>query len=42
MKKPLSKLTLEELWELFPIVLSEHEDCWVDWYAEDCRFSARE
>lgn len=28
---------MEELWELFPIVLSEHEDCWVDWYAEEER-----
>ncbi|MEA5020860.1 MAG: GrpB family protein [Gordonibacter sp.] len=37
MKKPLSEMTLEELWELFPIVLSEHEDCWVDWYAEEER-----
>lgn len=35
MKKSLSEMTLEELWELFPIVLSEHKDCWADWYAEE-------
>ena len=27
-------MTLEELWELFPIVLTEHNDCWKDYYAE--------
>jgi len=31
MNKPLSEMTLEELWELFPVVLSEHKDCWADW-----------
>ena len=35
MDKPLSKMTLEELWELFPIVLSEHKNCWPDWYEEE-------
>lgn len=35
MAKPLSEMTLEELWELFPIVLAEHRDCWADWYAEE-------
>lgn len=35
MKKSLSEMTLEELWELFPIVLSENKDCWNDWYAEE-------
>ncbi len=32
MKKLLSEMTLEELWELFPIRLSAHQDCWRDWY----------
>ena len=35
MDKPLSELTLEELWELFPIILSEHQSCWLDWYEEE-------
>lgn len=37
MDKPLSKMTLEELWELFPIILSEHKSCWQDWYEEEKR-----
>ena len=28
MGKELSEMTLEELWELFPIVLVEHNDKW--------------
>ncbi|MGI6444194.1 MAG: GrpB family protein [Candidatus Ozemobacteraceae bacterium] len=32
MKKPLFEMTLEELWQLFPIVLSEHKACWAIWY----------
>jgi len=35
MKKSLSEMTLEELWKLFPIILSEHKDYWVDWYNEE-------
>lgn len=35
MKKDLSEMTLEELWELFPIFLSEHKECWSSWYAEE-------
>ena len=35
MNKKLSEMTLEELWELFPIVLTEHKDCWADYYAEE-------
>ena len=27
-------MTLEELWALFPIVLTEHKDCWAEYYAE--------
>lgn len=35
MSKHLSEMTLEELWELFPIILSEHKDCWNTWYREE-------
>ena len=35
MDKSLSELTLKELWELFPIILSEHKSCWQDWYEEE-------
>lgn len=35
MSRPLSEMTLEELWELFPIFLTEHRDCWADWYKEE-------
>ena len=35
MKKKLSDMTLEELWQLFPIFLTEHREVWKDWYAEE-------
>ncbi len=35
MGKDLSEMTLEELWELFPIILSGHKECWNDWYSEE-------
>lgn len=35
MDKSLSEMTLEELWELFPVTLSEHRSCWSDWYREE-------
>lgn len=28
-------MTLEELWQLFPIFLTEHKPYWADWYAEE-------
>ncbi len=28
-------MTLEELWELFPIVLTEHKPYWAQWYHEE-------
>ena len=28
-------MTLEELWVLFPIMLTEHNDCWSEYYAEE-------
>lgn len=35
MAKNLSEMSLAELWELFPIYLTEHQDCWSDWYEEE-------
>lgn len=35
MGKTLSEMSLEELWQLFPIILTEHQDCWKDWYEEE-------
>ncbi len=34
-KKKLSEMTLEELWELFPIFLTEHKPFWANWYQEE-------
>lgn len=28
-------MTLEELWALFPIVLTEHRDCWKEYFSEE-------
>ena len=27
----LSEMTLEELWRLFPIILTAHHDCWKEY-----------
>ncbi|RGZ00446.1 GrpB family protein [Clostridium sp. AM58-1XD] len=35
MTKKLEEMTLEELWELFPINLTEHRECWNSWYEEE-------
>lgn len=35
MSKKLSEMTLEELWMLFPIILTEHNNCWTEYYAEE-------
>ena len=35
MGKALSDMTTEELWELFPIILTEHKEIWDIWYAEE-------
>lgn len=32
--KPLSEMSLEELWQLFPIILKEHNPEYKNWYAE--------
>lgn len=34
MGKRLSEMSLEELWELFPIYLTAHQDYWPEW--DDC------
>lgn len=34
-KKALAEMTLEELWELFPIVLSKHQPQWKEWAVEE-------
>lgn len=34
MGKSLSEMTMEELWELFPISLVKHNDKWAQYYAE--------
>ena len=33
--KPLSEMTSEELWQLFPIILSEHDPDWAEYYHEE-------
>ena len=33
--KPLSEMTLEELWQLFPIILSVHNQNWKKYYREE-------
>lgn len=35
MGKKLLEMSLEELWELFPIILTEHHTCWKDWYENE-------
>ena len=35
MAKRLSEMTLEELWQLFPIYLTEHRAVWTEWYEEE-------
>ena len=37
MRKKLSEMSLEELWQLFPIFLTEYQDCWKEWYLEEER-----
>ncbi|MFC2434315.1 MAG: GrpB family protein [Peptidiphaga sp.] len=39
--KDLTKMSLEELWQLFPIVLKEHDPAYREWYEEErARLSA--
>lgn len=37
MNKELSELSLEELWELFPIILAEHNPAWDEWYDDESK-----
>ena len=41
MGKKLSEMTLEELWQLFPIILTEHRPVWREWYAEEAEILAK-
>ena len=38
MTEKLSEMSLEDLWKLFPIYLTEHQPCWEKWYAEEEKF----
>ena len=38
MRKTLSEMSLEELWQLFPIVLTEHQEVWEKWYLDEQAF----
>ena len=35
MGKKLSEMSLEELWQLFPIILTKHQEDWKEWYLEE-------
>lgn len=35
MGKKLSEMTLEELWRLFPIILTVYQESWKEWYLEE-------
>ena len=35
MSKKLSEMSLEELWQLFPVCLTKHDERWATWYAEE-------
>ncbi len=34
-QRELTDMTLEELWQLFPIILTIHQECWAGWYKEE-------
>ena len=38
MNKRLCDMTLDELWRLFPIYLTEHKAYWEDWFREEVEF----
>jgi len=35
MSKKLSEMSLEEVWQLFPVILTEHQSDWNEWYKEE-------
>ncbi len=37
MNKKIFEMSLEELWQLFPIFLTGHDERWAKWYAEEER-----
>lgn len=37
MSKKLSEMTLSELWQLFPIFLTEHKPYWKEWYNDEIK-----
>ena len=37
MGKKLEEMTRRELWQIFPIQLTEHRDCWAQWYQEEAQ-----
>ena len=37
MSKKLCEMSLEELWQLFPIILAEHNPYWIEWYNEEVK-----
>lgn len=41
MSKRLEDMTLEELWELFPIVLAPHNPLWSIWAKEEIQYLSR-
>lgn len=38
MSKKLTEMSLKELWRLFPIYLTEHNDDWVRWYDSEAEY----
>ncbi len=40
MSKKLSEMSLQELWQLFPIILTAHQPCWAEWYGQEQRLLA--
>lgn len=38
--KPLEEMTLQELWELFPITLAPHNPMWAQWAADEIHLLA--
>lgn len=41
-QKKLTELSLDELWQLFPITLTAHQDYWTDWYKEEAELLKRD
>ena len=37
-ENPLLKMSLQELWQLFPINLTQHNPLWKKWYEEERSF----